>query len=40
MGEAPGYPLGFGRYGGIKPVRVVENEKEDGSSSDVGPLGG
>ena len=39
-GKAPGYPLGFGQYGGIEPVRVVESKKEDGSSSDVGPLGG
>ena len=44
-GNAPGYPLGFGRYGEIKPVTVVdegeedendEDEEEDDSSSEGG----
>jgi hypothetical protein len=42
-GNAPGYPLGYGRYGhSIEPVQVVGNADEGGgddSSSDVGPSG-
>ena len=42
-GQCPGYPLGFGRYGGIEPVRVVGNGDDDNedndSGSDGGPLG-
>ena len=40
-GHAPGYPLGYGRYGrSIEPVQVVGNADEGGaddSGSDVGP---
>jgi hypothetical protein len=28
-GNAPGYPMGLGRYRGIEPVRVVGNEGEE-----------
>ena len=46
-GNAPGYPLGYGRYGSsIEPVQVVGNADEGGgddggddSGSDVGPSG-
>ena len=42
-GNAPGYPLGFGKYGGIKPVRVMGNDddgnKDNDSGSDGGPPG-
>ena len=42
-GNAPGYPLGYGRYGSsIEPVRVVGNADEGGdddTGSDVGPSG-
>jgi len=42
-GNAPGYPLGYGRYGRfIEPVQVVGNADEGGvddSGSDVGPSG-
>ena len=40
-GKAPGYPLGFGWYGVIEPVRVVGNDddgdEDDDSGSDGGP---
>jgi hypothetical protein len=46
-GNAPGYPLGCGRYGSsIEPVQAVGNADEGGgddgggdSGSDVGPSG-
>ena len=41
-GNAPGYPLGYGRYGSTEPVKVVGNAGEGGdddSSSDVEPSG-
>ena len=42
-GNAPGYPLEFGRYGGVKPVRVVGNgddgDEDNDSGSDGGPPG-
>ncbi len=42
-GNAPGYPMGFGKYRGIEPVRVVGNDDdgddEDDSSSEGGPPG-
>ncbi len=42
-GKAPGYPMGFGQYRGIEPVRVVGNDDdgddEDDSGSDGGPPG-
>ena len=42
-GNAPGYPLGYGRYGrSIEPVQVVGNADEGGgddSGSDVLPSG-
>ena len=42
-GNAPGFPLGYGRYGrSIEPVWVVGDADEGGgydSSSDVGPSG-
>ena len=42
-GNAPGYPLGYGRYGRlIEPVQVVGNADEGGgddSGSDVLPSG-
>ena len=40
--NAPGYPLGYGQYRSIEPVRVVVEAGEigdDGSSSDGGPSG-
>ena len=42
-GNAPGFPLGHGRYGrSIEPVQVVADADEGGgddSGSDVGPSG-
>ena len=42
-GNAPGYPLGYGPYGSVEPVKVVGDDDEgddDGdSSSDGGPTG-
>ena len=42
-GSAPGYPLGYGPYGSVRPVKVVGNDDEgdddDDSSSDGGPTG-
>ena len=42
-GNAPGYPLGYGPYGSVEPVRVVGDDDEgddDGdSSTDGGPTG-
>ena len=34
-GNAPGYPLGYGRYGGHEPVRVVGNG-DDGDEDNEG----
>ena len=39
-GNAPGYPLGFGWYGGIKPVRVVGNDDDGDEDNDSGSDGG
>ena len=39
-GNAPGYPLGYGWYRSIEPVKVVGDADEGGdddSSSDGGP---
>jgi len=36
-GNAPGDPLGFGRYGGLEPIQVVGGEgggDNDGNSED------
>jgi len=33
-GNAPGYPLGVGRYGEIKPVKVVDEGEEDENDED------
>ena len=36
-GNAPGDPLGFGRYGGLEPIKVVGGEgggDNDGNSED------
>ena len=33
-GNAPGYPLGVGRYGEIKPVKVVDDGEEDENDED------
>ena len=42
-GNAPGYPLGYGSYGGVEPVRVVGNDddgdEDDDSVGDGGPPG-
>ena len=42
-GNAPGYPLGYGPYGSVEPVRVVgddcEGDDDGDSSSDGGPTG-
>ena len=42
-GKATGYPLGYGSYGGIEPVRVVGNDddgdEDDDSVGDGGPPG-
>jgi len=35
-GKAPGHPLGFGRYGGLEPIKVVGGEgggDNDGNST-------
>ena len=39
-GKAPGYPLGFGRYGGIEPVRVMGNDDDGDEDDDSGNDGG
>ena len=41
-GNAPGYPLGYGRYGrSIEPVQVVGSADEGGvGDGDVVPSGG
>ena len=33
-GNAPGYPLGVGRYGEIKPVKAVDEGEEDENDED------
>ena len=33
-GNAPGYPLGVGRYGEIRPVKVVDKGEEDENDED------
>jgi hypothetical protein len=42
-GNAPGYPLGYGLYGGVEPVRVLGNDddgdEDDYSGGDGGPPG-
>ena len=41
-GNAPGYPLGYGQYRSIEPVRVVVGADESGdggSRSGAGPSG-
>ncbi len=39
-GNAPSYPLGFGQYGGVKPVRVVGNGDDGDDNGDSGSDGG
>ena len=35
-GKAPGYPLGFGLYGGVEPVRVVGSDDDGDEDNDSG----
>ena len=35
-GNAPGYPLGYGSYGGVEPVRVVGNDDDGDEDNDSG----
>ena len=39
-GNAPGYPLGFGWYGGIELVRVVGTDDDGDEDDDSGSDGG
>ena len=39
-GSAPGYPLGYGLYGAVKPVEVVGNDDDGGEDVGSGGDGG